>query len=431
MKEQKVLNVKDLCVYANNKRIVCLPRLEIEPGEIVLLTGVSGSGKTTLLRSFTRIAVDVYRLRVEGRIELLGHKLNGLSIESIARNVWYVPQEPWYAITTPYPIYEITALNRDMEYIYRVAKDLGIHDKIMDATINLSAGEVQRILFLEALLSNTKLVLLDEITSYLDEMNRSRIVWIVKALSRMGISTIVVDHNLDLWIGVATKVLNIENGVAIEFEDFRETPMYSRYLEYKKILKDLQREFQIVDLGKEVIRVRDLWYRYPDAQDYILKDIGFDCHEGEIVWIKGVSGSGKSTLLKVLAGIYRPSRGCIDRPKSIQLVPENPFLYLSAPTTIEELDNDIEIAKIFNLQHVLDTPIMSLSSGERKRLALASAYRRSRKALLVDEPSIGLDPINTIAIFKALLNLVKEGLCIVIASHLDTLRYISRSIVEV
>ncbi|MEM4848782.1 MAG: ATP-binding cassette domain-containing protein, partial [Ignisphaera sp.] len=70
--------------------------------------------------------------------------------------------------------------------------------------------------------------------------------------------------------------------------------------------------------------------------------------------------------------------------KNIQYIPENPLLYLSEPTPRDELLNQVDLALKSSLVNALDTPITRLSSGERRRLAIASALARGADIVLVD-----------------------------------------------
>jgi len=146
--------------------------------------------------------------------------------------------------------------------------------------------------------------------------------------------------------------------------------------------------------------------------------------------IRGASGRGKTTLLKVLAGIYRASRGFVKARAKPQLVPENPLLYISSPTPREELGGDEGLARVAGLANRLDTPIAFLSGGERRRLAIASAYRRSPELLLLDEPSVGLDPWSALSVAKLVSHLARSGSAVVIATHDPYLRFLGTRVVE-
>ncbi len=399
--------------------------LDISLGEVLLVVGRSGSGKTTFLRCLAGVA-HLYNLRIEGSIRVCGYEPDP---SKIARFVTYVPQEPWASIACPYPFTELLSFTQaSMKDIEIVAKELGIYDKLFDSSTNLSAGEIQRICVAEALLSKKKLVLLDEVSAYLDSENRRRIAKLVDELRKSGSTVVVVDHDLELWRGIVDRVLYLDGGEAIVLNSVDETPIYE---EIRRLYKfEMFRRY--TKSGEIVLEARDVWYRYPDSDRFVVSGFTADAVEGEILWIRGGSGRGKSTILKLLAGIYRPSRGYVRRyVEKLQLVPENPFLYLSNPTPREELGSRIDLARELDLIDVLDTPIALLSSGERRRLAIASAYARASRLLLVDEPCIGLDPWNARRVLNVLDTLRSRGCTIIVASHSRYLELVADRIVEV
>jgi ATPase components of various ABC-type transport systems, contain duplicated ATPase len=432
LKEPAALEVKNLSVYANSQTILRGITFSLEKGERLLVVGRSGSGKTTLLRSLTGIAQEIFRLSVFGSVSVYGEKV--LNSVEASKHFFYVPQEPWYSIATPYPVLELLFDNRCnmcLKSIESFARKLGVYEKLYEASTDLSAGEVQRLALLQALAVKSHTVLIDEITSYLDSEARRNVVEAVKIISEQGVAVVVVDHDIELWRGSVDKVLYIESGVGKLYEDPMDTPMA---LDLKRLRNELKNSKHVVESsrGTPVLVAEGVWFKYPDAADYILKDVYVTIHPHEVTWIRGGSGKGKSTLLKVLAGVLKPSRGWVKRfIKEVQLVSENPLHYISNPTVGEELQWDTSLAMLIGLESKLDTPITLLSSGERRRLAIASAFRKQPKLLLIDEPTVGLDPWNAIAVVKLLSLLQSRGSAIVVASHGEEFECIASRIVEV
>ncbi len=425
MSERKVLELRRLSVASEDRRILDDITLDLYEGEVLLVAGRSGSGKTTLLRTIAGIAGELLGLRVEGFVRVCGEK--PLKPENVAKHVFYVPQEPWFSISCPYPVYELLSYtSRTLEEVSKALRELGVEHKLWDSSTNLSAGEAQRVALAEAMLSEKKLVLVDEVTSYLDPESRRKAINAVRKLAEQGTAVIVVDHDVARWRGIASRVLYLENGRAKLFDDPLETPIYAELEKLKRSRIELD-----TASGARVLEARSLWYRYPDGEDFVLKGIDLEVRQGEILWIRGASGCGKSTLLKILAGILAPSRGWVERPRATQLVPENPLLYLSAPTPREELGDRVDLARSLGLEECLDTPILMLSSGERRRLAIASAYMREPRLLLIDEPTIGLDPWNARRVLELLAELARRGSGIAVASHGEELSVVATSILEV
>jgi len=95
------------------------------------------------------------------------------------------------------------------------------------------------------------------------------------------------------------------------------------------------------------------------------------------------------------------------------------------PTPREELlasargdeNKVLEVAEIFGLKEILDRPLARLSSGERRRTAIASAYLAGYDGYFIDEPTGGLDSESASKVVSALQLLVDEGKSVVIATH--------------
>ena len=174
----------------------------------------------------------------------------------------------------------------------------------------------------------------------------------------------------------------------------------------------------------------------------LFKNLNFKLNNKELLVIKGANGSGKTTLLKILSGLLKPISGSIIvNKKDMNLLKDEYFKYFeyighenaikSALTVRENLNfylkikNDLtkknfeKAIKIFNLKNLLDIKIENLSAGEKRRISLSRLILSNSKIWFLDEPTNGLDKINTVNFFKILKqHLQLNGLAIV-ASHDD------------
>ena len=196
----------------------------------------------------------------------------------------------------------------------------------------------------------------------------------------------------------------------------------------------------------------------------VLHDVSFSVQRGETKVILGASGSGKSTILKLILGLIRPDRGSIridgrdiaqlgERDlqrccrEQMAMVFQNAALFDSL--TVREnvgyrlwergtmSDQEIEQIVEENLQFValddvLDKMPAELSGGMRKRVGIARALASGAQMILYDEPTAGLDPINTCLITRLILKLKTKHVTQIVVTHdLQTADRVADSIIMI
>ena len=174
----------------------------------------------------------------------------------------------------------------------------------------------------------------------------------------------------------------------------------------------------------------------------LFKNLNFKINNKELLVIKGANGSGKTTLLKILSGLLKPISGSIIiNKKNINILKDEYFKYFeyighenaikTALTVRENLNFYLKIKKnlttknfekaikIFNLKDLLDIKVENLSSGEKRRVSLSRLILSNSKIWFLDEPTNGLDKINTVNFFKILKQHLKFNGLAIVASHDD------------
>jgi len=192
----------------------------------------------------------------------------------------------------------------------------------------------------------------------------------------------------------------------------------------------------------KILQVKDVYSGYGDTE--VLHGISIYLNEGEIITIIGPNGAGKSTLLKTIMGYLSPNRGKIlfrdeevtkvspDEKvrKGIGYVPqlENVFPSLTVQENlemggyIEDKKRLIErIEEAYQLFPVLKErrgqSVRNMSGGQRQMLAMARALMTEPSLLLLDEPSAGLSPKVSAAVFERIKEIHQKGKAIVIVEQ--------------
>ncbi len=205
-----------------------------------------------------------------------------------------------------------------------------------------------------------------------------------------------------------------------------------------------------------MLRFEKVVFSYPDGT-VAIDNVSFELSEGEFVFIIGPNGSGKTTILKLLLAKYFPQKGEIifdgKKIKELKgwerqllrqkigvvfqgrnLIPElNIEENLSLRLELAGMDKKererrlTEIVDRFNLKDKLKYFPSQLSSGEKRRIALARALSLEPLMVFADEPTANLDPLASLEIMTELVRINKEGTLVVVTTHnkelVDKFRY--------
>ncbi len=207
-------------------------------------------------------------------------------------------------------------------------------------------------------------------------------------------------------------------------------------------------------------KFKNVYYRYPNASDYAIKNLNLTVKKGECIAVVGSSGSGKSTLINMIIGFLKATKGTLeidghsiksinvsDYRKSISVVTQNTILfegsikenitYGLSKYTKEDLD---EVIKLANIEEFLkDIPEgiefnigergNKLSGGQKQRIAIARALIRKPSVLILDEATSALDNESEYYVQQAINNVIKDKTTFIVAHRLSTIRNADRIIV--
>jgi len=200
--------------------------------------------------------------------------------------------------------------------------------------------------------------------------------------------------------------------------------------------------------GPPLIAAEGVFFAYGPQEPAVLKGLDYTLRQGDFAVLFGGNGSGKSTLLQLLAGLRRPQRGTVrrigaapaarrragrqaaDASFSVGYLAQNPVLHFAFDTVGEDLtdaarragadrpeDEARRMAEALGIAGLLHRHPLDLSGGEQQLAALGIALMSRPQALLLDEPTKGLDPPARRSLAGHLARLHAAGTTLLVATH--------------
>ncbi|QGX39406.1 ABC transporter ATP-binding protein [Permianibacter aggregans] len=179
-----------------------------------------------------------------------------------------------------------------------------------------------------------------------------------------------------------------------------------------------------------IIRLNDIRYAYPGASENALNGVSLALHPGRILGLLGPNGAGKSTLISIITGMRKAASGeWYSSAKRVSLVPQD-FAFYPSLTVAENLkffsrmtptaapaESLAKVIDIAQLGAFLNKQAAQLSGGMKRRLNLAIGLLAEPDVLLLDEPTVGVDPQSRAYLLNAVRELAATGISVLYTSH--------------
>ena len=330
-----------------------------------------------------------------------------------------------------------------MRYGLELHPDRTVHD--------LSVGERQRVEILRALMSNPRILILDEPTSVLTPQAVERLFGTLRQLAADGVSIVFISHKLDEIRRLATRCVVMRGGRLVATVDPRaETEAGLARLMLGADPPSVAAHDS--PPGRVALAVAHLTVRGAERRHW-LHDLSFSVRCGEILGIAGVSGNGQTALMASLAGEWTNvadsvrlfdevvgHRGPTERrARGLRYVPEERLGHGAVPE-LSLVDNVLltgdtlhrggvvkrdqaqrysaSVRRAFDVRAAGDdAPARSLSGGNLQRFIVGRETLAEPRVLLVDQPTWGVDVGAAVAIRNALIALRGRGCAILVISE--------------
>ena len=423
--------------------------MEVNPGEVVLVTGASGCGKSTLIRIINGLCPHFYMGDLKGEIKHNGESQDGKKLKDISQIVGTVFQDPelqFFALNVADEIaFAHECRGKDPEEIKKIisktAEDLKISHILSSSILELSQGQKQKLALASIISLNPSIVVLDEPTANLDPESTEELADHIQELKNKGIAVLIVDHRLYWLKDTADKVVVMDKGKIVEQGDFS-------ILDNKEIREEYGlRNNKVQDVRTTLpglpengsIEVKNLSFAYKKKPKLFDND-SFSIPRG-ITGIIGDNGAGKTTIARLLTGLTKMKHGSlvIDGekvpPKKMlkrsKIILQNTDHQLHMNSVIQEIaasSGDMKAAKrdkekillfleMFGLEKLAYRHPQSLSGGEKQRLVIACGLAAKPDIIILDEPTSGLDGRNMEMIAQIMRKTAEKGTSVVVITH--------------
>ena len=432
--------------------------LIIPDGQVILLCGQSGCGKTTLTRLVNGLIPNYYEGELSGEVLLDGKNISRLPLYETAKYVGSVFQNPRTQFFTVDSTSELAfgCENQGLpeeEIIQRVkstAEQFDMDNLLGKNIFSLSGGEKQKIACASVSASNPPIIVLDEPSSNLDMSATKDLSRMIQIWKQQGKTVIIAEHRLYYLVPLADRIIYMKHGeISKEF-----TRQQFQLLSPETLQGMGLRALDPFNLPPEAkpkakpptLHIKEFRFSYDKHGPLIVDIPDLTLPQGEIIGIIGNNGAGKSTFARCLCGLdkralgelelnghsYRAKQRChisymVMQDVNHQLFTEDVLdeLLLSMDGEDEKENTEWanQILSSLDLAAKIKLHPMSLSGGEKQRVAIGSAIASNKEILVFDEPTSGLDYFHMVEVSDNLNRLKDMGKSLFLITHDPELIY--------
>ncbi len=485
---QIILQVRGLTVGLQNDpsaRILDNVSFELGAGKVLGVIGEAGSGKTVLARAIVRGLTEPLTYEA-GEVFYQGDDISSLSPQELAEirgnKIGYIGSNPAGALDPTLPVGE-----QIVEKLLSVSSGLSrsaARERVLEVLVavripspevrfheypfQFSGGMMQRVMIVDALVTNPSVLIADNITQALDVTVAAQIIRLIQELrDKFSTAILFISSSLPVVETIADEVLVLQQGKIIE----QATPsvlINSPQHDYTKSLlsrlpriwghdisgpvaRDAPTLMAIEDVHRTYLVRKKGTFRSMNAVQAV-RGVTLDIREGENIGIVGESGCGKSTLTRLLAWLEVPEQGTIrfdgedlsqlsrqDLTKlrqSFQLLLQDPYSSLPSRMAVGRIiaepllihgtsgksvvrDRVLEAMNEVGLDQALENQLtVGLSAGQRQRINIARALVLEPRLLILDETLSALDQVEQSKLFELFDRLQKKhGFTYIFISH--------------
>ncbi len=454
VEQEKVVEMSNISVEFPGVKALDDVQFDLRRGEVHVLLGENGAGKSTIMKVLAGVNTNY-----QGKVLYKGEEIRCVSVkEQRERGISIIFQET--NLLCNLTVAENIFLGRyqkktsgavDWKAMYANARSLldSIHSDVSEKALvsSLSVGQMQMVEIAKAISFDSDVIIMDEPTSALTEIEVKALFHIIKQLKEKNVGVVYISHRLEEIVQIGDRVTVFRDGKYIQTIPVKDTDVDG--LARMMVGRDLSEKFPKVSVepGTTLLEVRHL------KQKPLLHDISFYVRSGEIVGFYGLMGAGRTELMRAVFGadsydsgeIYvnqkavkinscsaakqyglalltedRKQQGLIldfSIQDNISLVN---YRKVMSPFGIN-LKKETEVAEKLTASVQTKAPSMKqkvklLSGGNQQKVVIAKWLNADPEVLIFDEPTRGIDVGAKVEIYKIMNALKQQGKAIIMIS---------------
>ncbi|WP_028551583.1 sugar ABC transporter ATP-binding protein [Paenibacillus sp. UNC451MF] len=427
---------------------------DLHEGEVHALMGENGAGKSTLMNILTGMhARDEGTILIDGKETYFANpkeaERQGIAFIHQELNVWpdmtvlenlFIGRE----ISSPWGLLrgnEMKALAK--EQFRKLSVDIPLNIEAGQCSV----GQQQMIEIAKALLTDTKVIIMDEPTSALTEREIQKLFEVIESLKKEGVSIVYISHRMEEIFAICDRITVMRDGRTVDTKEIPNTSFDE--VVRKMVGRELTERYPArnPNPGEVVLEVKNA------SRKGLFQDVSFQVREGEIVGFSGLMGSGRTEIMRALFGLDHLDSGdvhlfgkkaVIRKPvDAVKLgigfitedrkdeglvldfsVRDNMVLpslssFTSNGLISSQKEKTFVDALIKRLQiktHSSETAAGNLSGGNQQKVVIAKWIGIGPKLLILDEPTRGVDVGAKREIYQLMNELTGHGVAIIMVS---------------
>ncbi|MGG1686041.1 sugar ABC transporter ATP-binding protein [Pseudalkalibacillus sp. NRS-1564] len=428
--------------------------IDIQDAEVHALMGENGAGKSTLMNILTGLhKKDSGTIVIDGQERVFDNpkkaEENGVAFIHQELNIWpeLTVLENLFINKEPVTSLGLIHTKKMKAIANEQFKKLAISIPLQQEAGKCSVGQQQMIEIAKALMTDAKVIIMDEPTAALTEREIQTLFQVIRSLKKSGVSIVYISHRMEEIFTICDSITVMRDGKTVDTKPIPETSFDE--VVRKMVGRELTDRFpeRSPKLGETMLEVKGL------SRKGVFENVSFSVRSGEIVGVSGLMGAGRTEIMRTIFGLDGKYTGdillngkqvVIKSPhQAVQLglgfitedrkeeglvldfsLKDNialPSLYSFAPKGLineksEEDFVELLIKRLTIKTESAKTSAKNLSGGNQQKVVIAKWIGIGPKVLILDEPTRGVDVGAKREIYQLMNELTDRGVAIIMVS---------------